>query len=395
MMKRLHYFSSFCKTVYFARSPHPHYAALFFAVLPYSDSATAAGAASATGKHMFMVQYLVDSCGFDQEKATEASKLLKGIQSRQQPDSVLAFLKSYGFDDASVKKLLRYSPKCLLLDVEKTLAPKFRAFEDLGLSPSDIVHLVRSNPRTAKIKHERTVPKIEFWQGLVRSKDALVKLFKRSQGILGYSIEKTIQPNLELLRECGLDGPKLNTMLRNSPQIVAQNGDSLKSLISRAEELGVPRTSGMFHIALRSLFMVSPEKFKMQMELFQSFGWSEDNFVVAFQKCPTFTQGSLTTLQRKMEFLINEVGYASSFIAIHPILLLLSLERRLIPRHRILATLKSRGHCESDYKVTTYMMASETKFVEKYIIFYKDRYPDLSELYASLKHTNTSDSGLQ
>ncbi|KAG6499713.1 hypothetical protein ZIOFF_039504 [Zingiber officinale] len=377
MMKRLHYFSSFCKTVYFTRSPHPHYASLLFAVLPYSDSATAAGAASATGKHMFMVQYLVDSCGFDQEKATEASKLLKGIQSRQQPDSVLAFLKSYGFDDASVKKLLLYSPKCLLLDVEKTLAPKFRAFEDLGLSPSDIVQLVWSNPSAIRIKHERTVPKIEFWQGLLGSKDALVKLFKRNRTILSYSIEKKIQPNLELLRECGLDGPKLTSVLR------------------RAEEWGVPRTSGMFHITLRTLLMVSPEKFKMQMELFRSFGWSEDNFVAAFQKCPTFTHGSLTTLQRKMEFLKNEVGYASSFIAIRPILLKMSLESRLIPRHRILATLKSRGHCESDYKVTAYMMASETKFVEKYIIFYKDRYPDLSELYASLKHTNTSDSGLQ
>ncbi|KAG6499714.1 transcription termination factor MTERF8, chloroplastic-like [Zingiber officinale] len=393
MMKRLHYFS-FCKTVYFARSPHPHYASLLFAVLPYSDSATAA-AASATGKHMFMVQYLVDSCGFDQQKATEASKLLKGIQSRQQPDSVLAFLKSYGFDDASVKKLLRYSPKCLLLDVEKTLAPKFRAFEDLGLSPSDIVHLVWSNPSAVKIKHERTVPKIEFWQGLLGSKDALVKLFKRNRAILAYSMEKRIQPNIELLRECGLDGPKLTSVLRFCPLIVAQNADFLKTLISRAEDLGVPQTSGMFHITLRALLMVSPEKFKMQMELFRSFGWSEDNFVAAFQKCPTFTQGSLTTLQRKMEFLINEVGYASSYIAIRPILLIMSLERRLIPRHRILATLKYRGHCESDYKVTAYMMASETKFVEKYIIFYKDRYPDLSELYASLKHTNTSDSGLQ
>ncbi|XP_042404696.1 uncharacterized protein LOC121994868 [Zingiber officinale] len=185
-----------------------------------------------------MVQYLVDSCGFDQEKATEASKLLKGIQSRQQPDSVLAFLKSYGFDDASVKKLLRYSPKCLLLDVEKTLAPKFRAFEDLGLSPSDIVHLVRSNPRTVRIKHERTVPKIEFWQGLLGSKDALVKLFKRNRAILSYSIEKKIQPNLELLRECGLDGPKHTSVLRYCPQIAAQNADFLKTLISRAEDLG-------------------------------------------------------------------------------------------------------------------------------------------------------------
>ncbi|KAG6499759.1 hypothetical protein ZIOFF_039551 [Zingiber officinale] len=317
-----------------------------------------------------MAQYLVDSCGFDREKATKASKLLKGIQSRQQPDSVLAFLKSYGFDDASVKKILHHSPKCLLLDVEKTLAPKFRAFEDLGFSPSDIVHLVQSNPDTTKVKHERTVPRIEFWQGLLGSKDALVKVFKNYNWVLGYSIKKRIQPNLEMLRECG-------------------------SLISRVEDLGVPQTSGMFHCTLCALFVVHPKKFKMLMDMFLNFGWSQGDFVAAIQKCHNLLQRSLKHLQRKMEFLINEAGYASSYIATRPVLLTLSLERRLIPRYRILAALKSRGHCESDYKVTTYMQLSETKFVEKYIVVYKDRYPDLSELYASLKHTNASDSGLQ
>ncbi|KAG6495821.1 hypothetical protein ZIOFF_043649 [Zingiber officinale] len=394
-MKRLHYFSFFCKTVSSARSPRPHDAALLFAVLPYSASATAAGAASITGKHMFMAQYLVDSCGFDQEKATEASKLLKGIQSRQQPDSVLAFLKSYGFNDSTVTRYLLFSPKCLLLDVEKTLAPKFQAFEDLGLSPSDIIHFVRSNPSTIQMKLERIRSKIEFWQGLLSSKDALVKLIKRTRGILTLSIEKRIQPNLELLQECGVDGQKLAFILRNRPKIVAQNADYLKSLISRVEDLGVPRTSGMFHCTLSALFTVSREKFKMQMEFFRRFGWSEDDFVVAFQKCPTFLQGSWTTLQRKMEFLINEAGYASSYIATRPVILTLSLERRMIPRHRILATLKSRGHCERNYKEIAYMLDSEARFLEKYIILYKDRYPALTKLYASLNHSNTSDSGLQ
>ncbi|KAG6495819.1 hypothetical protein ZIOFF_043647 [Zingiber officinale] len=166
-MNRLFNFSAFYQTVSSTRSPRSYDAAFLFAVLPYSASATAVGVASTTGKHMFMAQYLVESCDFDQEKATEASKLLKGIQSRQQPDSILASLKSYGFNDASVKRLIRYSPKCLLLDVEKTLpkVPSFRRFS------------------------------------LLKSKDVLVKLFKRNLGFLSYSVEKKIEHNLELLRE--------------------------------------------------------------------------------------------------------------------------------------------------------------------------------------------------
>ncbi|KAG6499761.1 hypothetical protein ZIOFF_039553 [Zingiber officinale] len=157
----------------------------------------------------------------DQEKVTEASKLLNGIQSRQQPNSVLAFLKSCGFD-----------------------AQKFRDFEDLGLSPTDIVHLVRS-------------------------KDALVKLFKRNQGILAYSIEKKIQPNVELLREFAW-------------RFWECHGHR-----------GVCTLRG------------------------QSKSVQDANEVIL-------------ELQINMEFLINEAGYASSYISTRPLLLIMSLERRLI-----------------------------------------------------------------
>ncbi|KAG6499758.1 hypothetical protein ZIOFF_039550 [Zingiber officinale] len=94
--------------------------------LPYTAFAT--GVASTTRKHMFV--------------ATVALKLLRGILSRQQHDSILAFLKSYGFDDASVKRLVHYSTKCLILDVEKTLVPKFRAFKDKTDTLKSLISLV-------------------------------------------------------------------------------------------------------------------------------------------------------------------------------------------------------------------------------------------------------------
>ncbi|XP_074559501.1 transcription termination factor MTERF8, chloroplastic-like [Curcuma longa] len=384
-MKKLHSFSLFSKTIASNRSPRHHDASFLFAVFPYSASASSGGVASATRKHMFMAQYLVDSCGFDQKKAAEVSELLNGIKSRQQPDSVLAFLRSYGIDDATVKSLILFFPGCLLLDVGKSLAPRFQALQDLGFSSSDVVHLVRSNPVVVRNKLEGIVQKIQFWQGLLGSNDLLVNLFKKKHWILGCSIEKRVQPNLEMLQECGITGRKFSLIVRNSPMIMIQKADSLKSLISQVEDLGVPRTSGMFHLTLWSLYRVKPKKFKMQIDLFRSFGWSEDDFMAALRRCPTFPAASLKTMQRKMEFLVNEAGYASSRIAMRPVILTLSLEQRLIPRYRILATLKSRGCSKSDYKVSACLMCPEKTFVEKYIDRYKDKYPDLVQLYASFR----------
>ncbi|XP_074588294.1 transcription termination factor MTERF8, chloroplastic-like [Curcuma longa] len=381
-MNRFHFFSLFSKTLAPNRSPRSRNA-VRFAVFPYSSDAASAG--TSTGQHMFMAQYLVESCGFDQNKATDASKLLGGIKSRQQPDSVLAFFKSYGFDDKSVKNILVFAPQCLLLDVEKSLAPKFRALQDLGLSQSDVVHLVQSNPIAIRDNMEAILSKIKFWQSLVGSEVVLRKFLKHNQWFLGYSIPKRVQPNLEILQECGITGQKLSSILRYHPGIVFQKPDSLKSLVSRVENLGVPRTSGMFHLTLWVLYMVNPNKFKMQMELFRGFGWSEDDFVAAFRKCPTFTTVSVKTLQRKMEFFLNEAGYASSDVMMRPILLAFSLEKRLIPRYQILTFLKSKGYIKSFGKLPTYMNYSEKTFLKMYILRYKDECPDLIDFYASLK----------
>ncbi|RWW63028.1 hypothetical protein BHE74_00029819, partial [Ensete ventricosum] len=92
-----------------------------------------------------MAEYLVSSCGFDPDEAAKASKLLGRIESRHQPDSVLGFFKNHGFDNAQMKRILSINPEWLLLDVQKTLAPKFRALQDLGFSCSDITDLVSSN----------------------------------------------------------------------------------------------------------------------------------------------------------------------------------------------------------------------------------------------------------
>ncbi|KAG6495841.1 hypothetical protein ZIOFF_043670 [Zingiber officinale] len=253
-MKKLLYFSLFCKAVSSTRFPLSHDAAILFAVLPYSASATAASAASTTGKHMFMTQYLVDSCGFDQEKATEGSKLLKGIQS-----------------PAATRLRPCFPQKCSRVTI----------------------------------------------------------------GFLGTTSRRGSNPTLRCFGNVAWTAKSL----RFHPMFILQKADTLKSLISHVEDLGVPQTSGMFHCTLCALFMVYPKKFKMLMDMFRNFGWSQGDFVAAIQKCPNLPGRSLKHLQRKMEFLINEAGYAFSYIGTRLVLLTLSLERRLIPRHRILATL--------------------------------------------------------
>ncbi|RWV87002.1 hypothetical protein GW17_00051050 [Ensete ventricosum] len=320
LMNRSPYFSLLFKPLTFIPRRRPADAAVFLSTRSYS-------AASEAPQSSFMAEYLVSSCGFDPDEAAKASKLLGLIEFRHQAASVL---------------------------------------QDLGFSFSDITHLVSSKNTFIRHKPHTILSKIELWQGLLGSNDLLVKLCKKSRWFLGHSIEKRIQPNIEILRDCGITGQKLSVIIRHNPFVITQKAETLKASISRVEGLGVARTSGMFHLILMSLTCVSEKNFEAHLEFFKGFGWSEDDFVAAFRMAPTLVRCSLKSLQRKMEFLINEIRCTPSYLANRPVILLYSLEKRLIPRYRILTGLKSRGVKVSNLQMVTYMRYTEKKFLEKF-----------------------------
>ncbi|XP_017701688.2 uncharacterized protein LOC108511803 [Phoenix dactylifera] len=340
--------------------------------------------AAATPKPHFMVDYLVDSCGFSPEKAARALKHVRRIESPQQPDSVLDFFKRHGFDDPQIKKLVSWQPRWLSLDVEKRLAPKFRALRELGFYESDVIHITLSNASSLNLRlHATLLPKIELWRSLLGSNDVLIKFLKRRLRLLSCSVEKCVLPNLAVLRDCGIPESKISVILKQHPAVVVQRPASLQALIDRTEGLGIPRHSGMFGWALRILYRVNEAKFKAKMEFMRILGWSESEFLSAFRMTPSILGASEKALQKKMEFWVKEAGCQPSYLAHHPVLLMCSLENRLIPRYRAMEILKSKGLCSDDKSPYTIMCLSEENFMKNFILRHKEEVPELCEMYAS------------
>ncbi|XP_019710147.1 uncharacterized protein [Elaeis guineensis] len=337
-------------------------------------------------KPHFMAEYLARSCGFSPDKAAEAaSKHLRRIKSPQQPDSVLNFFRSHGFDDADIKKVVSRIPRCLGLDVEETLAPKFRALRDLGFSQSDVAHLILSNPSVLNLRFPQNVlPKVEFWRDLLGSDEFLIKWLKRKRWLFNYSIERTILPNLSLLRACGISDKRISLVAKQQPSIVCQKMESLQALADRVEGLGVPRHSSMFVWTLLSLQRVSTTTFEAKKKLMKSLGWSDSEFLSACQRQSTFLSKSAKAIQRKMEFLEKETGCEPSYVARYPELLMMSLEKRLVPRHHVMEMMKSQGLHGGAFQLATIMKLSEKKFTEKFVLCYKEKAPELHDLYVSL-----------
>ncbi|XP_010939575.1 transcription termination factor MTERF8, chloroplastic [Elaeis guineensis] len=352
-------------------------------LLLFSTSTAGGNGESPSHKPQFLVEYLVSSCRFPPDKAAEVSKPLSHLKSTEKPKSVVDLLRSYGFEDAHLRKLVSLNPRCLCHDAEKTLVPKMRAFLDMGFSPSDLIPLILSNPSVLNLRIDQILLKIEVWKNLLGSTDLLMKLLKRNEWFFGCSVEKTVLPNISLLRDCGITDERLATIVRKRPTFITQRTESLRALVDRVDELKMPRSSGLFVWAIQIVRMVSRARFQAKMELMKSLGWSESEFLAAFRKAPLFLSVSERVMRRKMEFWVKEAGCKPSYLALNPQLLMYSLEKRSIPRVRALEILKSKGLLRRKSQLQSIMSISEQDFIKKYVLCHKEEGPKLYKLYTS------------
>ncbi|TVU11998.1 hypothetical protein EJB05_45613, partial [Eragrostis curvula] len=158
---------------------------------------------------------------------------------------------------------------------------------------------------------------------------------------------------------------------------------SLREAAERVEELGINRGSRMFRRALAVLALMSREDVSMKMGLLQKIGFSQDDALIIVRKAPLLLRLSDEKIRRAMHFLTKDVGLEAPYIAQRPALLGYSLERRLLPRHRLLKVLKEKGllNVELDYYATASI--AEKIFIQKFVLPYKDHVPGLADEYAS------------
>ncbi|KAG6484173.1 transcription termination factor MTERF8, chloroplastic-like [Zingiber officinale] len=350
---------------------------LFFST---GTSVSSSGVTASPDPH-FIVEYLMNTCGFSADDASKVSKFCPRIKSTEKADAVLGFFRSQGLDGANLRRIIACKPGLLGWDVETNLAPKFKILRDMGLSGSDIIDIIRRHPIV--IVSNSKIPlllRFKVWESLLGSKEILLKNLRRCGWFFSSNIENVVRPKLNFLRdECGIPEDRISLVIKSHPCFIVQNPESLRALVDRAEGIGIPRESKMFLWILDVLHGVSREKFEAHVKIMNRFGWSNSDFVTVVKKHPTFLCLSTEVLQRKMEFLVKDVGMAPLDIAKKAVVLRLGLEKRLIPRFHVMEILKSEGLWTSQMMLSTFFSSPGPKFLQKYVLPYKDKLPKLHD----------------
>jgi mTERF domain-containing protein len=139
----------------------------------------------------------------------------------------------------------------------------------------------------------------------------------------------------------------------------------------------------MFPYALVVFVYHGEEKLAKKIGILESSGWSQEDLLIAMRKSPLLFTMSEERLRKNMDFLTRDVGLKVHYIAQRSVMVMYSLERRLLPRHCLLKVLDAKGLVDAQLSFFSAVTVNEKKFMEKFVLRYKDTVPSLTSTYAS------------
>ncbi|KHG03736.1 Pentatricopeptide repeat-containing -like protein [Gossypium arboreum] len=134
--------------------------------------------------------------------------------------------------------------------------------------------------------------------------------------------------------------------------------------------MGFDPCKGMFMVAIYALGSMAKPTLKRKFEAFKKFTWSDEEISEAFRRYPSFIRLSVDNLMVTMDFLVNKMGCSPSFIAKRPRLLLMSMEKKIVPRFLFAWDLLSKGVIKN-INLHALLETSEHLFIEKFVNCYK------------------------
>ncbi|RHN72304.1 putative transcription regulator mTERF family [Medicago truncatula] len=161
------------------------------------------------------------------------------------------------------------------------------------------------------------------------------------------------------------------------------NPPRFEKAVVEVKELGFKPETTFFIVALRAKIN---RKFlwERKIDVYKKWGWSEESFVSAFLKYPWCMLASVNKIEATMNFFVDHMGWNPIVLAKHPILLLLSLEKRVIPRAFVLKFLESKGLIK-DAKLAAAFKVSEDVFLKRFVTCYEEEASQLLKLYEEKK----------
>ncbi|KAL0646389.1 hypothetical protein Bca4012_044680 [Brassica carinata] len=169
--------------------------------------------------------------------------------------------------------------------------------------------------------------------------------------VISTSKERKLRPRIEFLKQSGFDSPGMFKFLSKAPLFLALSEDNLSHKLGFLVKIGYKHRTRELAFAMGAVTRTSSDNMQRVIGLYLSYGLSLEDILAMSTKHPQVLQYSHTSLEEKLEYLIEYMGREVEELLAFPAFLGYKLDSRI--KHRYEEKLKSRGENMSLNKLLT------------------------------------------
>ncbi|XP_057503626.1 transcription termination factor MTERF8, chloroplastic-like [Actinidia eriantha] len=337
--------------------------------------------------------YLLRRHKFYPETVSKLSKLSSLVKNPESSDSVLSFFDESGFSMTQIEQVIKRNPCILSSKVDRTIKPKIKIFQDLGLSPTDIADIISADPWILMRSTNHLGLSLLTLKSVLGSVLGMSKVLRLAARVLGHDLEKTMIPNIEFIKSCGFSLSQTVEYVYRFPTMFLQKPEDVKELVRRVDEMGFNRESKMFIYAIRAVSTMTLKNWERKLEVFRCLGFSDDDIASVFRRAPSVLALSERKIKESTQILLDKGKSDISFVIHNPVLLALSVENRIKPRLRILEVLERKKLLPKKPSLATVCKISDKNFFEKFVLPYSNEVGKIYIPKKMKKATEICDAG--
>jgi mTERF domain-containing protein len=197
---------------------------------------------------------------------------------------------------------------------------------------------------------KQIIPCVQELRRILGTDENVLKAIKAGYGLIEANVEKVLKPNMSMLISHGVPQSLALKLFFFGQKSLIMTTYRFSEIVSEVIKLGFDPNNLQFVVAIRSMAM-SKTLWEQKVEAYRSFGLSKDEIYSAFKRNPVFMAISKKKIKKFMSFFVNKLKMKPSLISKTPILILFSLEKRIIPRCSVLQLLMSKGLIKADTSI--------------------------------------------
>ncbi|KAG5036045.1 hypothetical protein GLYMA_04G228500v4 [Glycine max] len=262
-------------------------------------------------------------------------------RSLEEIDRTISFLEPFGGIALILKR-----PQILNHDLDTQIVPRVKFLMELSDGDEDSVGKVLLR---FPIFLNYSVAHVEEHVGFLSSfaefdYKQIFRIIQVYPAIVTTSRERKLRPRIQFLKECGLDSDEIFKFLIKGPTFLSISfNENIAYKLVLLVKIGYRYRSKDLAMAIRSATRTNCGNMQKVISLFLNYGFSCEDIVAMSKKQPQILQYNHTSLEKKMEYLIEEMGRDIEELLLFPAFLGYKLDDRIKHRFEVKKLVRGRG----------------------------------------------------